>query len=595
MKKQLLISYLIIVITSILVIGVLVSYLEQNLYKEETINKLHNILILSDQSLMIQKEAKLRTDFNVEATRLASSLVLSEEEKNLSEHIRVTFINLKGVVIGESQTDFKKMENHANRKEFIQALSGGVGTDIRNSKTLMIDFIYVAMKLKSYETVLRVSVPMTHIRGLNNMIWIYLLFGVGAGILLTLILGYQFSLRITYPVKKLIEATKEIESGKYNQRVSIESKDELGQLGENFNMMAEKLEGTVEELVDKNLKFDAIMNSIVNAIIAVDSNFKIILANKVSRTLFNISIKEELLGKNFPEVIRNNQILNLLTDTIENNSSIVKEIVIGVNDEKTLRIYSNPISGGAVPVTKGGIILVQDITEIRKLEQIRTEFVSNVTHELKTPLTSIRGFVETLRNGAIEDTVVSGKFLEIIDIEAERLYMLINDILQLSEIEHRQSDYNISKNNLKLIAEEVISILEGLAAKKNVSLELVCPQDVFMEVNRDRLKQMFINLIENAVKYNVDKGKVTIEIIKTLDSINISVEDTGIGIPKEHLTRVFERFYRVDKGRSRSMGGTGLGLSIVKHIVNLYNGDIKVVSNLEKGTSFSLRFPYNHP
>lgn len=226
------------------------------------------------------------------------------------------------------------------------------------------------------------------------------------------------------------------------------------------------------------------------------------------------------------------------------------------------------------------------------MEQIRTEFVSNVTHELKTPLTSIRGFVETLKNGAIEDTSVAVKFLDIIDIEAERLYTLINDILQLSEIEAMQKDEGIIEMDLRQIIDEVVLILKSSADKKNITLEVSStPSQIQVIANRNRIKQMLINLIDNAIKYNVENGKVDIKVEKHNGNTIISIKDTGIGIPKIHHSRIFERFYRVDKGRSRNMGGTGLGLSIVKHIVNLYSGDINIISEPGKGTEFVVKLP----
>ncbi len=229
--------------------------------------------------------------------------------------------------------------------------------------------------------------------------------------------------------------------------------------------------------------------------------------------------------------------------------------------------------------------------KLGKLEKIRTEFVTNVTHELKTPLTSIRGFVETLRNGALNDAGAAAKFLMIIDIEAERLNNLINDILYLSEIETGVKDGNIAMHLLKPIVEEVASMLGNQAEKRNIGIYTEIEDMLQLTANRDRIKQLLINLIDNAVKYNIDGGSVIVKAWRDEGNVLISVKDTGIGIPEEYQERIFERFYRVDKGRSRSMGGTGLGLSIVKHIVNLYNGDIHVKSQSGKGTEFTVRLP----
>jgi two-component system phosphate regulon sensor histidine kinase PhoR len=301
--------------------------------------------------------------------------------------------------------------------------------------------------------------------------------------------------------------------------------------------------------------------------------------------MFGIKDKPDVIGTRIIELIRNNQINHLLGETIEKNAPLTNEIIIGSPEDKVLRIYTSPVkSQDSKGINSGGIVFIQDITNIKKLEQIRTEFVSNVTHELKTPLTSIRGFIETLRSGALNDKEVADRFLEIIDIEAERLYMLINDILQLSEIETKQKDSNIDSYSLKSIVEETISILQGVADKKSVELKYDIGDSITIVANRDRIKQLLINLIDNSIKYNI-------RALKSEGKIIITVKDTGIGMAKEHLPRIFERFYRVDKGRSRNMGGTGLGLSIVKHIVNLYSGDIKVNSELGVGTEFIVRFP----
>ncbi len=232
-----------------------------------------------------------------------------------------------------------------------------------------------------------------------------------------------------------------------------------------------------------------------------------------------------------------------------------------------------------------------DITNIKKLEQMRTEFVSNVSHELKTPLTSIRGFIDTLKDGAINDPAVADKFLEIIDIEAERLSRLINDILQLSEIESMKQDQNSEMFELKPLADEVISILQITAEERGVNLEASIDETIKMKADKDKIKHLLINIIENGIKYNKEKGSVILSAEQKESSVIISVRDTGIGIEKEYLDRVFERFYRVDKGRSSELGGTGLGLSIVKHIVNLYKGSINVKSEPGQGTEFIVKIP----
>lgn len=420
----------------------------------------------------------------------------------------------------------------------------------------------------------------------------YCILGMLAGLLLTTLIAFKFVSTISKPVRELKSAAKEIADGNYSKRVvAVHSNDDLGQLAATFNDMAGKLEKTVAALTDKNIKFDAILNSMTNCLVAVDTKMRIILINSIATRFFNLG-EEVILGRKLIEIIRNHQINQILQQTITSNRSSVSEIYISIPEEGTFRLYASPIkSANSNEVNSGAIITIHDITAMKKLEQIRTEFVSNVTHELKTPLTSIRGFVETLRSGAINDADIAAKFLEIIDIETERLTMLINDILQLSEIENKHSDTNISKHNLSDIITEVVSILQGSADKKNICLIVDTAPTIMIQANRNRIKQMLINLIDNAINYNIENGSVRIKAVKADGRLVVTVADTGIGISQQHQSRVFERFYRVDKGRSRNMGGTGLGLSIVKHIVNLYDGDIKVESEPGKGTKFTIQLP----
>lgn len=594
MKKKIFLYYIILIVTGISITGFFVSELAQSLYKHEVELKLKSDAALIDYQISERMAKGEKVDLNEAAKTYSgilnnASILQASGEKTES---RITFIDFSGKVLGESDTNYQTMENHLNRKEVQEAIHGNTGMDIRVSNTLKIDFLYIAIPMSSSKTVVRVSVPLVQLKNINRIIWFYSIAGILIGLLLTTLLALKFSSSLIRPISKLISISKEISLGNYSKRVEIKSMDELGQLADTFNEMAEDLESTIADLTDKNIKFDSIMNSMTNGFIAVDGNYRIILINAIACQLLGIGSEDGVIGKNLIEVVRNHQLNNFLQQTIENNNPSVNEINIGSPEEKIFRIYTNPIkSKDNTSSNSGGILSIIDITNVKKLEQIRTDFVSNVTHELKTPLTSIRGFVETLRSGAVNDPEVADKFLEIIDIEAERLTMLINDILQLSEIETIQKDTNIGKYNFRAIVEEVASILKGTADKKNISLKYEIDVNLSITANRDRIKQMLINLIDNAIKYNTENGSVTVKARKTEGRMVISVRDTGIGIAQHHLARIFERFYRVDKGRSRNMGGTGLGLSIVKHIVNLYNGDIKVVSELGKGTEFIIQLP----
>lgn len=596
MQRKIFLFYMVLIVIGVSVTGFFTSEVAQKYYKYEVEEKLKNTATLIGYEISGDTAKGISVDYNQAAKKYAAVLNKSSSVNSSQDglYTRITFVDFTGRVVGESETDYLKMENHLNRKEIQEAIQGRTGEDIRFSRTLKINFLYIAIPIKDNQIIVRVSVPLVQLKKIDEMFWYYTVIGILAGLFLTVLLALKFSSTVIYPVKELISVSREISHGNYSKRVNIRLKDELGQLADTFNEMTDKLEKTVEDLKDKNIKVESIINSMISGIIAVDKKFRVILINAMAREMFCIDNQTEAIGINIIELIRNNSINTFLKKTIGKSISAVNEIVIGPPEDKVLRIYTNPIkSKDSLSENSGGIVFIQDITNIKKLEQIRTEFVSNVTHELKTPLTSIRGFIETLRYGAIDDREVAEKFLEIIDIEAERLYTLINDILQLSEIETKEGgkDSNIEIYNLKSIVYEIISILQVPAGKKGVKISAEIDENISILANRDRIKQMLINLIDNGIKYNVENGNVSIKAYRSEGKIIITVKDTGIGIAEEHLSRIFERFYRVDRGRSRNMGGTGLGLSIVKHIVNLYNGDIRVNSTTGKGTEFIIRLP----
>ncbi len=591
MKRKIFLLYIILVIIGVTITGFFTSQISHRFYTQEVQQGLINNAYLIKYHLENHPSKNGAVNYNIEAARYSEILNKQQVELGNGYYTRITFINFAGKVLGESKADYREMENKLDRPEIQQAIKGSVGLDKRFSNTLKVDFLYVAVPVASHNLIIRLSIPLLKLTEINNIIWKYAALGILAGILLTTILALRFSYSLTNPINELSSLSRDIAGGNYSKRVNVVSKDELGELAKAFNEMAYKLEKTVADLKDKNIKFDSVMHSMSNGIIAVDRNFRIILINSIACKLFNIS-EQEAMGNNFTEGVRNSKINKLIERAIKEDSQFTEEI-------RNSRHYDNILRITAVPLRQkewtgsnsGGIISIHDITNIKKLEQIRTEFVSNVTHELKTPLTSIRGFVETLRNGAINDPGVAGRFLEIIDIEAERLYTLINDILQLSEIETKQRDTNIKKFKFLPLLKETISVLEGSAESKKIRIKYNVEENLNIIANSNRIKQMLINLIDNAIKYNRKGGYVSITAYKAEGSVIVIVKDNGIGIPEDHQKRIFERFYRVDKGRSRSMGGTGLGLSIVKHIVNLYSGNIKIISKPGGGTEFIIQLP----
>lgn len=509
---------------------------------------------------------------------------------------RITIIDLEGNVIAESDNNPDEMDNHKDREEIKKALEKGqVYSSLRFSKTLKTYYQYLAIpiELTDFKGVLRTATPLKEIEDIIGDMLTMVVVGIFFGAILAIGTALIITRRLMEPIKVLTEAAIKIADGNYDDKIYINQQDEIGQLANAFNDMTFKLRINMWNLEHKNAELESILSSMSSGIIAVNHEMKIGIYNELFLKLFEIEDKE-VEGKLFYEVTRNLVIFELLEHSLETNEMIVKEAKIpGAKGDRHFMIYANPIlSKGDSRKNLGVLLVVQDITQMRKLENLRSDFVSNVTHELKTPLTSIRGFVDTLKSGAIHDDDVALRFLDIIDIEAERLEGLIHDILTLSEIEAMVGDKSTRKYDLGTIIEEVVELLKPEANEKNIELIMDLEDHVApFKCNKDRIKQLLINIVANGIKYT-DKGYVKISLREEFKQAVIEVEDSGIGIEKKHIPRLFERFYRVDRGRSRATGGTGLGLSIVKHIVELYNGKIKVESKPNEGTKMSIRLPY---
>ncbi len=521
-------------------------------------------------------------------------------DENLSEYLkeikpgsnmRITVIDISGKVIGDSDANIQSTDNHHDRPEILEALEGKVGLEKRHSTTIGEDLLYCAIPYYSNDKivgVIRLSTRLNDINLLKKGIYMNTLISLIVGLAIAAILGYRVSIYISSPIKEMTYMSSKISRGQFDKRIDISSKDEIGELSTSINNMAAKLDETINSLKDKNSKMEAILSSVINGIIAVDNNERVLFMNPSAINILNIREKD-VTGKYLLQIARNNDMDDFLRQIIEKKHFESTEIVISYPEEKNLKIYTNPIKYNDSEDVIGIIIIIQDITEIRKLERIRTEFVANVSHELKTPLTSIKGFAETLRLGALDDHETASRFLGIIEEEADRLFRLINDILSLSELENKKVKQNRAVVNIERLINHVVSIMTSQAQNKNISMS----KDIRLKSNdfigdNDEIKQMLINLIDNAIKYTQENGCVSIEAYDNESKLIITVSDSGIGIPKEHIPRLFERFYRVDKARSKKIGGTGLGLAIVKHIVKSYNGEIEVASKVGIGTKFKV-------
>ncbi len=510
--------------------------------------------------------------------------------------MRITLIDRDGNVVFDSEADAETMDNHKSREEVQKALKGQMGVSQRYSKTKKIDMYYVALPIEDEAVkskVIRMALPLKEIEKYNQQLIYNILIAIAIGLTCSMIIGYRLIGSILLPIKNLKQVASRVAEGQYYEKALITNDDEIGDLARTFNYMTGEITKNIREINAQNSKMNAILTSLVNVVIAVDREMHVMFMNREAEKVFGIS-EGEAQGRHVLEVFRNSAILDQVKDLLRAREHIKTEIEILDKAHRIYHVYANPILDfTSNPQNIGVVMVFQDVTEIRKLENMRKDFVANVSHELKTPLTSIKGFVETLKNGAVDNPTVRDRFLDIIEMEAMRLTHLINDLLVLSDIEKRNDNGFKEEISMQRMVEEVVIMLTAAAENKGVRLEYQMAEHLpKLYGNPNWVKQMLINLVDNSIKYSKEKGHVDLNLNFDTKWLYIRVKDNGIGIAEEHIERLFERFYRVDKARSRNVGGTGLGLAIVKHIVLSFEGEIEVVSELEKGTEFIVKLPY---
>ncbi len=547
--------------------------------------------------------AKVEERLISSAWLLGKTIVLEENKEGTGDiasllkeardytHARVTLIDTTGKVVADSHEDSGKMANHAYRPEFVLALRGEVGKSTRFSDTLKEKMLYVAVPVKDTGKIVgavRLAVDWAEVQ---SGVW-HIRYVIGSAIflvfLLTVLISSYLAKGITSPLKEMTQVAKDMADGKLDNYVRNISDDEIGALGRGLNYMARRLKDTIKEITEEKNKIQAVLTSMDEGVVAVDREFRILMINPAVEKIFDVKTGE-VVGGTLIEGIRNYELEKIIGKALKKGRNINQELAL-LPLARTFRVNVVPLKKDQVTV--GVVAVLRDITEIRDLEKMRSEFVANVSHELRTPLTSIKGFVETLMDGALEDKDVAIRFLEIINVEANRLNRLITDILSLSSLEAKEQEIPKTPVNFKDILEKVIPVLAPLAQAKQIELSTeVSPELPIFSANEDMIRQLLINLIDNAIKYTPEGGKVTILAVPGKTGIKVSVKDTGIGIPPESMPRMFERFYRVDKARSRELGGTGLGLAIVKHMLEVHQGTIKVESQVGVGSKFTFYLP----
>jgi two-component system phosphate regulon sensor histidine kinase PhoR len=504
---------------------------------------------------------------------------------------RVTLIDSRGAVLADSQHDPETMENHNDRPEVRQARQGIVGVATRHSATLDVDLSYVAMRVPyrgELECVLRLALPLRAIDIVIAPVRQRILGASLVAALLALAMAYWFSRSFTRRVRRLESFAQSLLGARVPESLAPDAADELGALAGSLSRTAAQLHDLFEQLSLESGRREAILSSMVEGVLAVDPELRVTFCNEAFA---------RAVGAHTPvparlpvlELVRDPAFLDLLSRVLVTHQTFKLRLQLAAADGRSFEVQAAPLASGA---RRGAIAILHDITDLERLERVRKDFVANVSHELRTPLTAIRGFAETLLDGALEDRENNRKFLEIIRAHAIRLNNISSDLLVLSELESGQPPAAPEPVSVRAALESAMRTVESEARIRGVAIEAGALGDAEVMGDRTRLEQAFVNLLDNAVKFNRPGGQVRIETVRRADgTVGITISDTGIGIPSDDLPRIFERFYRVDKARSREVGGTGLGLSIVKHVVERMNGAVTVESALGKGSTFLVTLP----
>lgn len=510
---------------------------------------------------------------------------LPELETFLQEHgkkidARLTVIDTAGNVLADSERDPTTMENHRFRPEISRALEGHPGRSLRYSSTVKEDMLYVALPLVRsgrVQGVLRVSLFVRDInvliKAVREDIGLAVLIVIG----LSLVGAFVFSRSLTRPLRDLMKASRKVGAGDFSATVRIRSSDEWKDLGRSFNIMTAEVKTLFEVLRKRNEELDNIMSSMQEGLLVLDGTGKIVLANRSAKILID---QEALEGKYFWEIVRMTPFVELIRRVKERKDSQTEEMVFG---EKIILCRA-----AFLPAQNGAVVTFYDLTDVQNLARIKKDFVLNVSHELRTPLTAIRGYAETLEEAADEQT---RNYVQTIIRHTDRLIQIVEDLITLATLEEKGLAHEVEKVDLKEVAENVVKLFEPKVKEKDLVLRWEADPGLPI-INGDpfRLEQMLVNLVDNAVKYT-ERGRIEVVLRKMNGRVAVEVADTGIGIPEEDQARIFERFYVVDKSRSRKAGGTGLGLSIVKHIVSFHRGEITCQSRPGAGSKFTVVLP----
>jgi two-component system phosphate regulon sensor histidine kinase PhoR len=587
---QLFPTYLLITLTALTAVG---------WYSLSSLREFHYDRIaidLEDRARLVERLVREHLASKNSSAQNSPSLDRLSKDVGLSTSMRVTLIDPAGNVLGDSHEDPAKMDNHANRPEIKKALSGNVGTSIRYSRTVKENFIYLAIPVFREGVIagaVRTSIPITFIDNVLGSMEIKI--GL-AGLMVALfaaLISLVVSRRISQPLENMKRAAEEFAHGDLTRKISATGSLEIAGLAETLNKMAHQLDWRIRCVTEERNEREAILFSMIEGVFAVDAAERLIGMNQAAAKLLGVDPKKPK-RKHIQEVVRNSALQDFVKKALKSQDVVETNFAMRGPEERNLQARGTVLKD-ASDNSIGAVIVLNDVTHLQRLENMRRDFVANVSHEIKTPLTSIKGFVETLLAGAIHDPEDASRFLKIIARQVDRLNAIIDDLLSLSRLEHDPDRFTIAMEDilLKGVLQSSIQACQDRATKQEATIVLMCDDTLKAKINPQLLEQAIINLVDNAIKYSGSNKRVEVSGKQVSDKIIIQVRDWGSGISQEHLPRLFERFYRVDKARSRDLGGTGLGLAIVKHIAQVHKGFVRADSALGKGSVFSIHLPVN--
>jgi two-component system, OmpR family, phosphate regulon sensor histidine kinase PhoR len=552
-----------------------------------------------------QIEAQLSSSTGLIEEALEASLESGDRQaidpivKRLAEasDLRVTAIGPDGTVLGDSDSDAGIMDNHGTRPEVVEAIASGTGMAVRYSNTISANMMYSARAVRrdgQLAGIVRAGIALSRVEAAERALQRRSALAVALVGLLMLGSGAFLARRVTRPLEELEKVAESYARGEVEGAGFLPvsgSVLEVQRVAEALQRMATELDSRIAALVAERNEQEAVLSSMVEGVLAIDHRERVMALNAAAARLLDVDARQAI-GRTIHEVARNASLQRFVGEALRADAALERDIALHGDEARFVQAHGSPVRD-ATGAKIGAVVVMNDVTRLRRLETVRRDFVANVSHELKTPVTSIKGFLETLLGGALEDADNARRFIEIAARQADRLGAIIDDLLLLSRIDQESEQPKIEKSPtaLETVIGGALEVCRPKAEQKGVGIRINVERGLNTRMNGAMVEQALINLIDNAIKYSEPGQEVEIETAREGASFVLRVVDHGPGIEAEHLPRLFERFYRVDKARSRAVGGTGLGLAIVKHIVQAQGGTVSVDSRPGAGSTFTLRFP----